>query len=54
MLRLMLHGLLPHSQFRSRCTRIESVQKLKMLCQQALVKEFLELPQNRIVGFFPR
>ena len=49
MLRLMLHGRLPHFRFQSRC--IESVQKVKKLCQQALVKEFLESPQNRIVVF---
>ena len=45
----MLHGRLPHSRVQKRCT--ESVQNVKMLRQQALVKEFLESPQNRIVVF---
>jgi len=45
----MLHGRLPHSRVQTRCT--ESVQNVKMLRQQALVKEFLESPQNRIVVF---
>jgi len=47
--RLMLHGRLPHSRFQSR--RIGSVKKVKLLCQQELVKEFGESPQNRIVVF---
>jgi hypothetical protein len=49
MFRLMLYGRLPHFRFQSRC--IKSAQKVKTLCQQALLKEFLESPQNRIVFF---
>jgi len=48
--RLILHGRLPHSRFQSR--RIGSVKKVKLLCQQELVTEFGESPQNRIVVFF--
>jgi hypothetical protein len=45
----MLHGRLSHSRFQSR--RIEILQEVKLLCQQALVKEFVESPQNRIILF---